>query len=247
MKPIVLSESDLRQHDVTIGTDVFPMVTFADERTRLNMFAEKAIEKLPLLYEQLISGANEFKILKTFGSSPGEKSKRETLVITNRGPVFSFPVLLQNPSGQTLLDQPNYRTDFEAVSSLFFSMLTGKTIMRIGLIRNLFFFTSKTSHMEAFIHQAEFAGATLQASGCHATFADGQFNVQIKINPKRVIEASKMPVGATVKKPLGYGVHVQVDVNNRVPRPLETADITEILDKADGIWPDDLLRFLAGG
>ena len=247
MKPIILNESDLRQHDVTIGTDIFPAVTFADERTRLNMFAEKAIEKLPHLYEQLISGANEFKILKTIGSPPGETTKKETLVITNRGPVFNFPVLIQNPSGQTLLDQPEYRADFEMVSSMFFSMLTGKTIMRVGLLRSLFFFTEKTSHMNAFIHQTEFVGASLQAGGCHATFADEGFNVQIRINPQRVVLANKMPIGATVQKPLGYGVHVQIDVNNRIPRPLETADISAILDKADGIWPSDLLQFLAGG
>lgn len=247
MKPIVLSESDLRQHDVTVGTDIFPAVTFADERIRLNMFAEKAIEKLPHLYEVLISGANEFKILKTLRSSSGEKTMRETLVMTNRGPVFCFPLLIQNPSGQALLEHPNYRNDVEEVFSLFNSILPGRQFMRVGLIRNLVFFTESTSHMDAFVDQAEFAGASRQGGGCSAVFADEQYNIQIKINPIRVIQTSKMALGPTVQKPLGYGVHVQVDVNNRVPRPLQTADISGILDKADGIWPGDLLRFLAGG
>lgn len=247
MKPIVLSESDLRQHDVTIGTDIFPAVTFADERTRLNMFAEKAIEKLPHLYEQLVSGVNEFKILKTIESSTGEKTEKDTLVITNRGPVFDFPVLIRSPSGQALLEQPNYRDDLNEVLSLFNFILPGRKFMRVGLIRNLFFFTKSTSHMDAIVEQTEFAGASRQSGSCNAVFTDRRYNIQIKINPTRVIQESRSPLGPTVQKPLGYGIQVQIDVNNRVPRPLETADISGILDKADGIWPEDLLRFLAGG
>ncbi len=227
--------------------DIYPPVSLVDERTRLNMFAEKAMEVLPQLYEQLVLGGQEFRIFKTIANLAGAKSKLETFVITARGPVFNFPVFIASPSGQPILDEREYRPSFDKARSTFFSLLAGHQIMRVGLIRKLFFFTGNTSYRDAFVDGSTFADATLQGSSCELAYANDEFNVQIRISPRQVIEAGQMALGAMVPKHLGFGMQVHVDVNNRLPRPLEETDISTILDKADGIWPAKLLQFLAGG
>ena len=51
-------------------------------------------------------------------------------------------------------------------------------------------------------------------------------------------------LGTQVKQNRGGGMHVVLDVNNRVIRPLEEPEIEQIAEKAASLWPKALIDFL---
>ena len=248
MNAIELSESDLRQHIVKIGFDIFPQIDIANERTRLNMYAEGCIQRFPHLFERLISGTNEFRISRAISKAKaGLAPTIDTLAITPRGPVFTFPVKILGPTGECVFEsEAHYRQDFSECSDLFFSLLPNRQKMRIGLVRELLFTTGQTSCVEALTTRTEFAGAALHGGQSLLVYRDEKYNVRIKIMPAQLMEATSLPVGATVRQDAGYGVQVVLDVNNAQLRPLEKADMEEVLDRADGLWPERLLEYLTG-
>lgn len=250
MNPINLTESDLRQHVVQIGLDVFPQIEVANERTHLNLFAEEAIQKLPQLFERLVSGTEEFRISRSLPKGPGKPgSLVETLTLTSRGPVFTFPIAIMDPTGQTLFQatEGQYRKDFEEIRNLFFSCVPGRAIMRLGVVRHLLFITGKSSCLGALTSRGVFAGATLADGTTSLVFRDQQCNVLLNVKPMQITEAASLPIGVALQRPLGHGVQVILDVNNVQVRPLKDEDMTVVLERADSLWPDTLLQYLTGG
>ena len=143
MEPLNLSVSDLIQHVVTLGLDIYPPIDIPNERTRLNMFYEEAQRQWPQLFEELRASGTAFKITKQFRrhdaiSSPGLEV--ETFVLTHRGPVFKFPLILPDPVNHTGLEE-HHLADFDRLRNLFFAALPNRRIMRVGLLRELLFET----------------------------------------------------------------------------------------------------------
>lgn len=56
---------------------------------------------------------------------------------------------------------------------------------------------------------------------------------------------TQLPVGKKVEEPVGFGIKVTLDINNTELRELGDADIEEILERAVGFWPDELLKYLS--
>lgn len=249
MNPITLTEGDLRQHVVQIGLDVFPPIEVSKERTHLNTFAEEAIQKWPQWFERLVSGTEEFRISRTLPKTAGKPgSSVETLTLTPRGPVFTFPIAILDPTGQTIFrsDEEQYRKDFEEVRQMFFSCIPGRAIMRLGAVRHLMFMTGKSPCLEALTSRASFAGASLAEGNVSLVFRDDQCNVLLQIRPMQVMEVARLPIGPMFQKPLGHGVQINLDVHNLQVRPLDDDAMTAILDRADSLWPETLLEYLAG-
>ncbi len=248
MNPIKLTESDLRQHVIKIGFDVFPQIEIASERTRLNMFAEEAIQRFPTLFDGVVSGTQEFRVSRSLGGPEGKRgAKVDTLTITPRGPLFMFPVTISGPTGSPMFEaKDEYRKDFGECSDLFFSRLPNRQRMRVGLVRELLFTTGEEPCVGALTSLTEFAGAKLHGGEALLTFRDDNYNVRIRIVPIQLMRATSLPVGTTVREGLGHGLQVVIDVNNTQPQPLTDADIEEVLDRADSIWPRSLLEYLAG-
>ncbi len=244
---ITISLDDLDQHVATFGIDVFPAIEIPAERTRLNMFYEEAHNEWPDLFEGLMASDIEFRISKTFRRQPetrgGPALPVHTLELTPRGPLVRFPLKLPMPIGVTNLEGA-FRERFDAIRKLFFKHLPGRQLMRVGLVRDLVFSTSGQRCDPILAAASEFAGAQLQGGVCRFSYRDERCNILVQIDPVQAMTVTQLPVGATVSQHGGYGLHVQLDVNNATIRPLADNDIDEIIERAVSFWPKKLVEYL---
>lgn len=244
-----LTENDLSQHIVTFGFDVYPPIGVSDERTRLNMFYEQAREQWNTLFEDLATGDREFRISKTFRRHPGiqgPSTQITTFRLTERGPVFVFPLRLDETGGATGLEDGMIDT-FNEIRGLFSQACPNRSIMRLGMVRDLVFDTGQTRCTNLVADQSSFAKADLAGGRIALLYCDEMYNHNLVLEPVSRAKLTRLGVGAVVNEPTGYGVHVQLDVNNRdVKGPLQESDIQGVLDRATGLWPEILLEFIAG-
>lgn len=234
MRSLELSQDDLIHHIVKFGLDIYPPVEIPKERTRLNMFYEESRSRYPQLYDRLITGDTDFRILKEFQPPPGaggSKLQVQTFVLTNRGPLFAFPLRLPNPVGPTDLE-PKMLEQFKGIKSLFFSALTERKVMRIGLVRDLLFDVGQDACEYVLSDRQNFAGAKLRGGKSLLLYRDDHCNVGIEVEPAEVMKTTRLPVGAQVTEQQSYGLRVVLDVNNRQPKPLEDADVELVLERA---------------
>ncbi|MCH7807725.1 MAG: hypothetical protein IIB60_00760 [Planctomycetes bacterium] len=247
MEPLSPSVNDLCYHVVEIGLDAYPPVSIPDERTRLNMFYEEARERWGNLFGRLVASDTEFKISKEFRRTPdvqGPAHIAATFVLTNRGPVYAFPLVLPDPINETGLEA-TYLDDFVDIHRLFFSILPGHGVMRVGLVRELVFTTGEAPSNEILTRQGVFANAKLVGGQSKCTYRDEFHNHQILVEPVSLTKATRLPIGTVKEEHTGYGVRVRLDVNNaEVNRQLEETDIQQVLDRARSLWPDTLLEYL---
>ena len=240
-----LCEGDVIGHVVKFGIDVYPRIDLGKDRTRLNMFYEEAREQFPELYDQLVASGERYAISTAFrpkGQTKGG-SQQDTLVLTDRGPVFIFPLCLPDPIGSTGFDE-NFREKFRAVSRLFWDKLPGRKIMRIGMIRELAFSTGDLAYNAMITDQDLFSKAKFIGGTQLLGYRDDFCNVRIKTDVARITQETQLPVGTTITKEAGHAVLVHLDVNNVDPKPLQDADIDTVLTRASGLWPEELLKYL---
>ena len=246
METLQLSMEDLEQHVVKFGFDIFPPIEISSDRTRLNLFYEEVRERFGELYDQLLASDTEFKISKRFRKDAGIEGRSlgvETFVLTQRGPVFIFPLLLPEPVLATGLED-NYLEKFQQLQELFFSLLPGRKRMRVGLIRELIFATGDTPCHSMLTDRSTFAGGEIRGGNALFAYRDAKCNVRINFSLVEATKQTQLLVGTTVSEPAGYGLLVSLDVNNTDIRPLEDADIEDVLTRATSLWPDELLRYL---
>lgn len=251
MNPIRLTEGDLRQHIIKIGLDFFPPIEMANERTRLNMFAEEIIQRFPSLFERLVSSSDEFKVSRRLhmGATPQPRWV-DSLTVTARGPVFTFPVLIAKPSGSPVLQRDYKEDELIECTKLLLSHLPvqqgNRQIIRAGMVRELVFMGGRSSFADALTSRASFAGAKLHGGRCDLGFHDDRCGIHLQIIPLTLMQSTPLPVGGTVQQGLGYGVQVILDVHNAQVRPLADDEVKGILDRATSLWPEALLSYLAG-
>lgn len=247
MAEFSLSLDDLCYHQVTFGMDVYPPVVYSEERTRLNIFYERAGEEWGHLFDRLTAGDEVFRIAKAFrkrAAVEGPAITLETFVLTQRGPVFVFPFILPDPVGATGLEE-THRDDFTQVRRAFESALPGRFFMRVGLIRELVFSTGQARCSDLVTDVVSFGNAQFSRGEVKLTFKDEQHNHTIAVSPVTLNRTTHLPVGTRVEERAGYGVRVILDVNNRdVRKPLSESDIDGVLDRAASLWPKSLLDFL---
>lgn len=245
-----VSVSDIQQHVITFGIDTFPAIDIARVRTRLNIFYEDATARWGHLYERLEVSDTDFKIKRTFAPSGRTRPSMviDTLVITPRGPVFVFPVVLPHGIGETGIRAGDVVQRFSEVRDAFFSALgagSAPQMMRVGMVRDLVFGTSG-SFTGILGKPAQFAGAELKAGQCRLEYKDSDYNANVMLQPVELIEITHVAGGPPIPKAAGFGLHVLLDVNNIMVRPLGGEDIAGILERAEALWPEKLLDFVNG-
>ena len=247
MVPLSLGVGDLCQHVVTFGVDVYPPVEIPGERTHLNLFHEEARQRWGKLFEGLTQSDTEFRMSKGFRNQSGVQGPScnvDTFVLTHRGPVFVFPLILPEPVAATGLED-TYLDDFRSLLQLFFRAVTRRAVMRVGLIRDLVFSTEATDCQALLAYQESFANARLTGGRSELKFQDDRYNHKILIEPVTIMKSERLPVGTQVDERTGYGVRVRLDVNNSdVQKPLAETEIEGILERASSLWPEKLLEFL---
>jgi hypothetical protein len=246
METNVLGTSDLLHHLVKFGIDVYEPIDIDSERTRLNVFYEEARNRWSDMFEKLLASPTEFKISKEFAQRSGKPPSIpiDTFVLTQRGPVLVVPVRLPPPIGATGLEDKIVDL-FDGVRELFFAALGVKRqCLRVGMVRELVFDTGETQCQHLIATQSSFAGADLVGGKRLLVFRDAKCNLRIELEPLEIAKTVQLPVGTNVQQHAGYGVRVLLDVNNAVFKPLGTADMKEILERASSLWPDELLKFV---
>ena len=246
MPPFSFRADDAIHHTVTFGIDVYPPIEIREERTHLNMFYEEASSRWRDLYERLIVSDTEFRISKAFRKDPevqGPSLTAVTFVLTQRGPVLTFPLLLPEPIGRTGLEEA-YLERFDEIRRFFFSALPTRKVMRLGMVRDLMFPMDQAACQSLLTPQASFGNADLLGGNCLLHYCDRKYNLRVQFEPGQLSTQMQLPVGATVTQHTVSCLHVRLDVNNRETRPLEDADIEEVLARATGLWPDVLLDYL---
>lgn len=237
---------DIRYHVVTIGMDIYQPIDIGNDLTRLNMFYEKLNEGWGTLYSRLVTGGKEFKISGEFRKNPkldGPRLVYDTFIMTNRGPVFHFPIVLPDPVLETGLES-NYLEIYEQVEKLFFAAIPGRKKMRLGMVREIVFSTGNESCNKILSNKQSFVNANLIGGNKILCYRDDFCNVRIQVEPVEIVKTTKLEVGATVSQRDSCGLKVILDVNNADLRPLEDSDIEKILSRAGCFWPDELLQYI---
>ncbi len=247
MAGLSLTTEDVVGHVVKLGMDIYPPIQIPTQRTKLNIFYEEVRSRHPALFEKLVISDTEFVISKEF-RSPTQADARatvQTFALTPRGPVFIFPLMLPAPIGATGLGQ-NYLVSFDELRKAFFVAIPGLDCLRLGLIRELIFSTGQTTGHSLIGRQSSFAGATLVGSEITRVYRDAKFNHKLSIATVEMSRQTKLITGQTIQAPAGFGITVALDVNNHVLRPLGEADMTEVIERANSLWPEELLGYLGG-
>jgi len=248
MDDLPLRLDDLAEHTLTFGIDVHPPIEIHNERIRLNMFYEEAHARWPGLYEKLETSDKEFRISRTFHrgphGGPGPGIPVLTFVLTNRGPVFVYPLLLPPSIEATELAETKCVEQFLETFELLRAALPNQKIMRLGMIRHVVFNTGRAHTREFLTSQTEFGKAELVGGNLVLQHRDEMCNVRIQLEPVRLQKITQLAVGKTVSEHGDYGLAVTLDVNNKEIRELDTADIRMISERATSLWPNPLLEYL---
>ncbi len=244
MPPTNLTTDDLVHHIVKFGLDIFPPIDISIERTRLNIFEEEARNQLPKLVEKHVGSDTEFVLSKTFRAQSGSASASvPTFVLTDRGPVFIFPIQIPVPIGNTGLES-DIPELFETFRGLFFKAIPGRDTLRFGMVRELIFDTGQELGVDLITPKEGFAGATIANGRMQLTYKDQTYNHQITIATVQSGKETRLGVGQTVREQVGHGLQVSFDVNNIELRSLNNDDISETIERATILWPDALLQYL---
>lgn len=247
MAGLSLTTEDVVGHVVKLGMDIYPPIQIPTQRTKLNIFYEEVRSRHATLFDKLIVSDTEFVISKEFRSQTQADARAtiQTFALTPRGPVFTFPLVIPAPIDATGLEEQHLEL-FDELRKAFFVAIPGLDCLRLGLIRELVFSTGQTTGHSLIGRQSSFAGATLAGSEITRVYRDDKFNHKLSIATVEMRRQTKLVTGQTVQEPVGFGITVALDVNNHVLRPLEETDMTEVIERANSLWPEELLGYLGG-
>ncbi len=240
---------DLQHHVIKYGLNVFPQPDVRNERTRAHDLFQSLQEKWPRLYQELsfTPELNQFNILANFRFDRGQV-KAPTLVFTQQGPVFAFPIRLPDPMGDFHHDH-NLEEVFLGSLALLQKSFPGTQVLRVGLVRELMFEIGQTDPIPFLSERfGSFPNAESKGGTVKLTFRDGRCNINVAVETAIVQRQHRMH-GA--RQPVSdeqcFGFKVTLDVNNVELRSQSPEDIEWTLKRADGLFPKALLQFMNWG
>ena len=245
MDRITITLGQLDVHVVKFGIDIYPPIVIQEELTHLNIFYEEVRHKYPDLYSEIHSSNTEFTISAQFEKGSHGARATPTFVSTQRGPVFIFPFLLPSPTGDTGLKE-NYLDIFHDCRKLLLTCLGGaRQFLRVGLVRELIFNTGSDRCHELLTTSDNFAAASLKGVHTLISYEDSLCNVRTTMDTIEITSGIQHPVGHRETRKEN-GLKVEFDVNNREIRPLDDDMIDRIIERANSLWPDELLNNING-
>jgi len=237
-----VSESDINQHTVQIGIDVHEPIALHANRTHLNMFFEEAREHFSELFDRVVSSDTEFTVSKRFAKPGGEQIEVPTFQMTPRGPAFAIPLFLPD-IGDTGFSATHVEK-LESLKRLFFKSFPDRKVLKYGVVHEVIFDTRSEPTVTILGAPIRFFGAELFGGTLVARYVDEKCNVAITLQPVRSARVTRLGVGVQTSQETGYGVHVKVDVSSREIRELQSADIQWVQERANNIWPDEVLQLI---
>ncbi len=249
MEQFEFDKNHIEHHTIRIGVDVRPPIELALDTLRIQEFYNQVSDQFPNLFADLNQSKTQFQI-NTEIPIPGKgKITVPTFTLTQRGPVFNFPITLPD----LLEDHEWSKTLNEDVIKClrtFRLHLPGTKFFRIGKVRNLVFRCEGEKGSNLFRKQfCPFVPEGSQDLAVEWNDADEKYNKKIAVKAVEKQVVTQQDIGGTVQRvlvPQGeHGIDVTFDVNNRrLDTALDFEQMKIILDHADELFKDYLYKSL---
>ena len=237
----------ISQHVVKYGVDARPPILPEHDRAKLQDYGNWLVEQFPEVFETLLVGPRDLRVQRTFLLPNAKRIELQTFVLTNRGPVYTFPerLYIDRPHELDISDKDKvFRRAFDELRARF----PDRTVSRVGVVHEIVFDCG-------FISSLDIVASNLKNDLWRQKIKNLRFllemptedkNINIEIRPT-YLQRSGTPNGAAPREDMKFGVVVNVDINNRqLTGDLTKAEISDILAFASDFVPEELIRFLNG-
>ena len=235
----------ISQHIVKYGVDTRPPLTPEQDRAKLQEYCNWLVEQFPEVFETLLVSPRDLRVQRTFLLPNAKRVELPTFVLTNRGPVFTFPVRLyiDRPHELDIEDKDKiFRRVFEELRTRF----PDRAVPRVGVVREIVFDAG-------FINSLDIVASILKNDLWRQKAKNIRIlleaptedkNINIEIRPT-YLQRTGAPSDGVPPEDMKFGVIVNVDINNRqIIGDLTKAQISDILAFAGDYVPDELIGFL---
>lgn len=233
------------QHIVKYGVDMRPAVLPEQDRAKLQDYGNWLVEQFPEVFETLLVAPRELRVQRTFLLPNAKRIELATFILTNRGPVYTFPerLYIDRPHELDIIEKDKiFRRVFDELRSRF----PDRTVPRVGVVHEIVFDTG-------FINSLDIVASTLKNDLWRQRAKNVRIllelptddkNVNIEIRPT-YLQRTGTPGDNVGPEDRQFGVIVNVDINNRqVTGDLTKAEISDVLAFAGDYVPDELIKFL---
>ena len=233
------------QHVVKYGVDIRPAIAPEADRAKLQDYGNWLVEQFPDVFETLLSGPRQLRVQRTFILPNTKRVELPTFVLTNRGPVFTFPerLFIDRPHELAIPDKDKiFRKAFDELRTRF----ADRGVPRVGVVHEFVFDTG-------FINSLDVVASTLKHDQWRRKARNLRIlleaptedkNVNIEIRPTYLQRAGKRNQ-AVPEEDRKFGIIVNVDINNQqVTGDLTKAEVSDILAFASDYIPEELIKFL---
>jgi len=243
-EPFIFSKNKIVEHMEKVGVDIRPVVEPKLDREKLYNVGSKLVGQHPDLFESLVQSPTEFRITKRFIFPGKGEAELNTLTITQRGPVVTFPRIVGAFEEEVSLN----RVEDITVDCLnvFRDIFPEKKMIRVGLVNEYIFDTGLLESVR--LISQRFTKLAVPTEG----------EIRLRINQptddyNRIIEMQALKKVEPVPEipgrlqAQGYAVRVNVDFNNReTSKDLDNNRILGILHEGKRYNEKELYLFLNG-
>lgn len=239
------STDNISQHIVKYGVDIRPVISPEKDKAKLQDYGNWLIKEFPEVFETLLSGPKQLRVQRTFILPNTKRVELPTFVLTNRGPVFTFPERLFIDRAHELSIPEKDRVFRKAYEELR-NRFGDRTVPRVGVVHEFVFDTGYVNSLDVISSSLKHELWRQKAVNMRIIMeapTDGK-NVNIEIRPTYLQKAGNRTV-PPAPEDVKFGIIVNVDINNRkMEADLTKAQVNDILVFASDYIPDELLRFL---
>jgi len=235
----------ISQHVVKYGVDIRPGIGLKQDKTKLQEYCNWLIEQFPEVFETLLVGPKQLRVQKNFLLPNTKRVEMPTFVLTNRGPVFTFPERIYIDEVQDL-DVPQKDKIFRKALDELRSQFVGRRIMRVGVIHEFVFDTGEINSVEIIASNLKndvWRERIKNLSIRLETPKEGK-NINLEIRPTQLRRVGRGDGNARSQN-IGFGIIVNVDINNQqIKDDLTRAEVRDIVTFANDYVPEELIKFL---
>lgn len=241
----LFDKENISQHVVKFGVDIRPTIVLKEDKTKLQEYCNWLIEQYPEAFETLLVGPKQLRVQKNFLLPNTKRVEMPTFVLTNRGPVFTFPERIYLDEVQNLDIAQKDKIFRKALDELRIKFV-GRRIMRVGVVHELVFNTGEINSVEIIasnlkndIWKERIRNLSIRLE----TPREGK-NINLEIRPTQLRRMGRGGGNAHAQN-IGFGIIVNVDINNQqIKDDLTKAEVGDIVTFANDYVPEELINFL---
>jgi len=245
MATFEFNKDTIGQHIVQYGVDVRPALSLKSDRQKLLDYCQWLTDEFPEVFETVLSGPNRLQIQKAFPASRNKRVELPTFVVTERGPVYTFPVRVLVEEIEDL-DLPKKDDIFAKVLKEFRKRFPEKRVPRVGVVNDMVFDCGSVNATDILADalSKEAWKRELATVKIHLENPRDGNNVNLDVSPVVMQQVQPDVVGST-RQNVGFGINVRLDINNQdTTGDLNDTDVSGIIGFAKDYFSDELLKFL---